>query len=364
MADFSKADIKWMRAALSMARRGLGLVSPNPSVGCMLIKDGIVIGRGVTQAGGRPHAETVALMQAGDSAEGSTAYVTLEPCAHFGKTPPCAQALIDAKVARVVIAVVDTDPRVAGSGVKMLQNASIEVCCGVFESEAKLLNSGFFSVLSESCPEFTLKIATSLDGKIALENGESKWITGSMARQYGHMLRAQHDAILVGVNTVIIDNPTLDCRLDGLEDRSPIRIILDSSYRTPLGSKLLSRAEIIPVIIVGEERNQSSDLLEKAGAKIISISDVRDMKAIASALAGIGLRRILVEGGGQIYASFLKAGLCDNLYHFKAGKILGAEAKNGIGELELAQLAFAPHLMPKQSIMLGDDTLTIYQKPE
>ncbi|UTW60482.1 bifunctional diaminohydroxyphosphoribosylaminopyrimidine deaminase/5-amino-6-(5-phosphoribosylamino)uracil reductase RibD [Kordiimonas sp. SCSIO 12603] len=353
-----------MRAALGLARRGLGQTAPNPSVGCILVRDGIVVGRGNTQPGGRPHAEVVALRQAGTKAKGSTVYVTLEPCSHYGKTPPCSEALINAEVVRVVAAVDDNDARVSGTGLKMLHEAGIQVDVGLFSEEALELNRGFFLSNTDARPEFSIKVATSLDGKIALVSGESKWITGSEARRYGHMLRAQHDGILVGVNTVLADDPSLDCRIDGLEDRSPVRIILDSEYRTPVSSKLVQSSSQRDLYVLGGKQNSNARNLAKAGAKIIELPTSGDMQAIGSALSDVGLRRILVEGGGQVYASFLKANMCDTLYHFQAGKLLGAESKNGIGELGLAQLSSSPHLKAQKVLSVGDDMLTIYKKPE
>ncbi|MCK0070409.1 bifunctional diaminohydroxyphosphoribosylaminopyrimidine deaminase/5-amino-6-(5-phosphoribosylamino)uracil reductase RibD [Kordiimonas laminariae] len=364
MASFSPEDKKWMRAALGLARRGLGQTAPNPSVGCILVRDGIVVGRGNTQLGGRPHAEVVALRQAGTKAKGSTAYVTLEPCSHYGKTPPCSEALINAGVMRVVAAVDDNDARVSGTGLKMLHEAGVQVDVGLFSEKAFELNKGFFLSNTDARPEFSIKLATSLDGKIALASGESKWITGSEARRYGHMLRAQHDGILVGVNTVLADDPMLDCRIEGLEDRSPARIVLDSKYQTPVSSKLVQSANKIDLYILGGKSNRDAIELEKAGAKIIELLVNRDMKTLSDTLSGAGMRRVLIEGGGQVYASFLKANMCDTLYHFQAGKLLGAESKNGIGELGLAQLSSSPHLKAQKVLSVGDDMLTIYKKPE
>ncbi len=216
-----------MRAALALARRGLGRVWPNPAVGCVLVRDDHVIGRGWTRAGGRPHAEAEALMRAGEAASGATAYITLEPCAHTGKTPPCAEALIGAGVKRAVIAVEDPDPRVSGKGIEMLKEAGMEVAIGIGEKEAKRLNAGFFSRITRGRPLITLKTATTLDGRIATGTGDSRWITGPGARRRGHMMRAMNDAVLTGIGTVLADDPSLTCRLPGLEDRSPVRIVVD-----------------------------------------------------------------------------------------------------------------------------------------
>src|SRR5689334_20006331 len=217
-------DLRSMRAALALARRGLGTVWPNPAVGCVIVSDGRVVGRGWTQPGGRPHGETEALRRAGEAARRATAYVSLEPCCHWGKTPPCVDALIAAGVRRVVVALEDPDPRVAGRGIARLRDAGVEVETGVCTEEAAEINAGFFCRLRLGRPLVTLKLATSLDGRIATRSGESQWITGPPARERSHLLRATHDAILVGTETVIADDPQLTCRLPGLADRSPVRV--------------------------------------------------------------------------------------------------------------------------------------------
>ncbi|MBT3397327.1 MAG: bifunctional diaminohydroxyphosphoribosylaminopyrimidine deaminase/5-amino-6-(5-phosphoribosylamino)uracil reductase RibD, partial [Alphaproteobacteria bacterium] len=216
-----------MRSALALAQRGLGQVWPNPSVGCVLVKDGHPIGRGWTQPGGRPHAETEALARAGDRARGATAYVTLEPCAHHGETPPCAAALVEAGVAKVVVACRDPDTRVNGGGIDALKSAGIDVVEGVLETDAIDLNIGFFTRVQSDRPMVTLKLAASIDGRIATSAGKSKWITGPGARAHGHGLRARHDAVLVGAGTVNADDPELTCRLPGMTGRSPVRVILE-----------------------------------------------------------------------------------------------------------------------------------------
>src|SRR5882724_5724649 len=243
-------DIGHMRHALRLAARALGHVAPNPAVGCVIVADdGCIVGRGQTQAGGRPHAETVALSQAGKLARGATAYVTLEPCAHHGQTPPCADALVAAGIARVVGATIDPDARVAGTGFARLESAGVKVTRGVLEAEARALNLGFFRRVTEGRPLVALKIAQSADGYVADAQGNSRWITSEAARRHGHLLRARHDAILVGVGTVLADDPALTCRLPGLEHRSPLRIVLDSHLRMPLTSKLVRTARDHPTII-------------------------------------------------------------------------------------------------------------------
>ncbi len=232
-------DARHMRHALMLAERALGTVAPNPAVGCVIVRDGIVVGRGWTQRGGRPHAEVVALQQAADAARGATAYVTLEPCAHIGQTPPCANALINAGISRVVGAVEDPDPRVSGRGFAMLREAGVVVVTDVLRDEAAALNAGFFLRMTGKRPLVTLKLAVSADNKIARAPGGDQWITGEEARRFGHFMRARHDAILVGIETALADDPELTCRIPGLEDRSPLRVVLDSGLRLPIDSKLV-----------------------------------------------------------------------------------------------------------------------------
>ena len=357
-------DEKWMRVAIGLARRGLGQVAPNPAVGCVLVKDDIIVGRGWTQPGGRPHAETEALNQAGASSQSATAYVTLEPCAHTGETPPCADALAKAGVARVVIAVRDPDPRVSGNGTAMLLAAGIAVTQSVLEQEASELNLGFFSRISLSRPRFTLKTASTLDGKIALASGDSKWVTGGRARTFGHLMRAEHDAILVGVNTVIADDPNLTCRIPGLECRSPVRVILDSNLRIPSNAAVLSNNSggQPPIIIT----KANTDRRQFAGRNVefVDVENPHDIGAVAKALGDRGLTSVLVEGGAQVAASFVSAGLVDNLCVFSSGKLIGNSGLSAVGNLNLAALPDAPHFTPTGIRRLGPDMLATYRKAE
>jgi diaminohydroxyphosphoribosylaminopyrimidine deaminase / 5-amino-6-(5-phosphoribosylamino)uracil reductase len=234
-------DVEHMAAALSLAARNLGQVWPNPAVGCVVVDAaGRVVGRGFTQPGGRPHAETEALAMAGERARGGTAFVTLEPCAHHGKTPPCAEALIAAGIARCIAAIEDPDPRVSGRGLAMLRQAGIAVETGPLADQARTLNAGFLTRVTAGRPFVALKLATSLDGCIATRAGESRWITGEAARAFGHRLRATHDAIAVGSGTVLADDPELTCRLAGLEHRSPVRLVFDRRGRVPARAKVMT----------------------------------------------------------------------------------------------------------------------------
>lgn len=350
-----------MRVALGLARRGLGSVAPNPAVGCVLVKDNIVVGRGWTQPGGRPHAETEALKQAGSAAKGATAYVTLEPCAHTGKTPPCAQALIRAGVSKVFVAHRDPDPRVSGRGTQQLTDAGIQVVDGLCGTEAAAVNIGFLTRTTRNRPTFTLKSATSLDGKIALASGESKWITGRSARLHGHRLRATHDAILVGVGTVLADGPSLTCRLAGVGNNNPIRIVLDSELKTPANAKVLNGDA--PSILV----TSSSDTTGRnypSSVEVLSVANTRDVPLVAEQLAQRSINSVLIEGGAQVAASFLSACVIDRWEHFAAGKALGSTGIDAIGDIKLASLGDAPQFRLTCIKKVGADMLASYVKAE
>ncbi|MBE9476709.1 MAG: bifunctional diaminohydroxyphosphoribosylaminopyrimidine deaminase/5-amino-6-(5-phosphoribosylamino)uracil reductase RibD, partial [Proteobacteria bacterium] len=302
-----------MRLALALGARGLGTTWPNPAVGCVIVKDGRVLGRGWTQAGGRPHAERMALAQAGTLAKGATAYVTLEPCAHTGKTSPCADALIVAGIARVVAATGDPDPRVAGKGLDRLRAAGIEVRLGVLEAQAQRDNIGFLTRITKNRPMVTLKLASSLDGKIATRTGESQWITGDASRAYVHFLRATHDAVMVGSGTSLADDPSLTVRLNGLENRHPVRIVLDRNLATPIDSQLGRTAQNVPVWMChGPSAN--SEGWRKTGAKLIECPSDQNSLVLSDLLAKIadaGITRIFCEGGGKLAASLIREGFVD-----------------------------------------------------
>ena len=352
-----------MRAALALARRSLGRTWPNPAVGCVIVKDGHVIARGRTQDGGRPHAEVDALDKAGDAARGATVYVTLEPCSHFGKSPPCADALVRAGVARVVSAMEDPNPAVNGQGHARLREAGIAVEVGEGAGEAAEINAGFLLCVSAGRPLFNLKLASSLDGRIATASGESKWITGEGARADGHRLRAIHDAILVGAGTVAADDPELTCRLPGLAAYSPVRIVLDSKAGLAETSKLAKTARQVPVWLLCTSAAEAGrrEALRKAGVEIIEVaaaSDGRvDVAAAAQALGQRGLTRVLVEGGGKVAAAFLKAGLIDRITSYRAGLVLGADGRSAVGELGFNRLDFAPRFRLVSARRLQGDTV-------
>lgn len=358
----TRSDEEWMRVALHLAQRGNGRVSPNPAVGCIIVKNDIVVGRGWTQPGGRPHAETVALQQAGNDASGATAYVTLEPCAHYGQTPPCAEALVSAGIKRVVIALSDPDIRVNGKGVEHLKNSDIDVEEGVLRLKALKQHAGFVLRVEQERPLITLKLATSSDFKIAKANGDSKWITGPKARRYGHMLRAQNDAILVGVNTVLADDPLLTCRIQGLEELSPIRIVLDSQLKTPLSSQLVKTAHEIPTLIITE--NHNVDAYKEAGVKVVSVCSNRDIMAVCKAIADQGINSILVEGGAKVATAFAREGFVDLCAHFRAPGEIGSDGIDALNDIALTTFLNKKDYTLDKRRSLGPDVLELYRKTE
>ncbi|MBX2855792.1 MAG: bifunctional diaminohydroxyphosphoribosylaminopyrimidine deaminase/5-amino-6-(5-phosphoribosylamino)uracil reductase RibD [Rhodobacteraceae bacterium] len=352
-----------MRAAIEIGRRGLGRASPNPAVGCVLVREGVAVGRGWTQPGGRPHAETQALTRAGDAARSATAYVSLEPCAHHGVTPPCSSALIAAGVRRVVTAMEDPDPRVAGRGHALLREAGIEVVTSVMKAEAEATHEGYLIRQRLGRPFVTLKLGQTLDGRIATASGESQWITSAPARARAHLLRVENDAILVGAGTVRADDPSLDVRLPGLSACSPIRVAADSWLSLPLDGKLAQTTPQRPLWILHapdapEERRRA---LEALGAVLIEIPQLEggglDLTAGLQALGQRGVTRMMCEGGGQIAASLMRAGLIDRLVTVAAGKAIGEDGRPGIGPLGLERLGDAPHFVLETLEPIGPDAL-------
>lgn len=359
-----------MTAALGLAARGVGRTWPNPAVGCVLVRPdrdgGRVVGRGWTAPGGRPHAETEALAQAGRLARNATAYVTLEPCAHHGQTPPCAQALIAAGVKRVVVAIEDPDPRVSGAGVAMLRQAGIEVSVGEGAARAKEITAGFLKRVRDGRPLVTLKTATTLDGRIATGTGHSKWITGEQARAYGHLLRAQHDGVMTGAGTVAADDPRLNCRLAGLEDRSPVRIIADGRLRTDPDASMIADARQIPTwILTLEDVDPDRRVaLERRGAVILTVgagSDGRpDLTESLSALGNKGMTRLMVECGGMLAAALFRARLVDRIAWFRSGHVFGGDGAAMARAFGVADIADAPIFERMEIVELGNDLLETY----
>lgn len=355
-----------MSHALRLAARGNGMCWPNPSVGCVLVKDGRVIGRGTTQAGGRPHAERVALAQAGDAARGATAYVTLEPCAHHGKTSPCAEALVTAGVARVVTAITDPDPRVAGRGHAILQAAGISVTEGVLAEEARAITAGFLKRVTLGLPLLTLKLATTLDGRIATASGESRWITDPASRRAVHAMRMEHDAVLVGSGTARADDPDLTVRDMGAL-RQPVRVVYDSTLGHSPDSRLGRTAQAVPVWLLHGPAAPLAKIAawQAVGAKLIPCPLGReghiDPRAALTALAAEGLTRVFCEGGGGLAAALIGAGLVDRLAVFTAGALIGGDGHAALGSLGLTSLSKAPRLSLLETRALGPDVLSLWQ---
>jgi len=366
---WSAADRTAMAAALALGRRGLGRVAPNPAVGCVILDaEGHVAGRGWTQPGGRPHAETEALARAGDRARGGTAYVTLEPCSHHGRTPPCADALIAAGVARVVAALMDPDDRVAGRGLARLEAAGVQVDVGLGDREARFDQAGFLMRIEEGRPLVALKSAMTLDGRIAAASGDSKWITGPEARRQGHLLRARHDAILVGAGTARADDPRLDCRIPGLEAASPLRIVVDSRLGIDPGLDLVEAAAERPTWIFGREDAPADRraALEAAGVRVFAApADATgrvDLAAVLGLLAAEGVTRLLVEGGAAVAAALLGQGLVDRIHAFRAPFALGADGLAAIGPLGLDRVRDAPRFIRREMSAADDDGVELYAR--
>ena len=356
-------DNAHMRAALALARRGLGATWPNPSVGCVIASaDGTVVGRGRTGLRGRPHAETQALAMAGAAASGATAYVTLEPCSHHGQTPPCADALAAAGIARVVVAAADPDPRVNGAGLARLRQAGIAVQDGFLAAEAHDTLAGFLTRIQQGRPFVTLKLATTLDGRIATHTGQSRWITGPQARQAAHALRGQHDAIMVGATTLATDDPDLTCRIPGYAHRPIVRIVADSRLRTSLSAQIVQTAAQSPSWILyhtdslpegtdpadykpGEIIPSRAQRLAEAGARCILVPAAEHGIDLPQALRALGIRgltRILVEGGAHLAASLLRADLVDRIVWFHAPGVIGADGLASLAHLGVDALAVMP----------------------
>jgi len=363
------SDEEHMRAALALARRGLGNTWPNPSVGCVLVHDGRVVGRGVTAPGGRPHAEVVALAAAGALARGATAYVTLEPCSHHGRTPPCADALIAAGVARVVVACGDPDRRVDGAGVASLRAAGIEVVVGILAAEARSLQAGFLTRTELGRPMITLKLASTLDGRIATRSGESQWITGPEARRAAHALRGQHDAVLAGVGTVQADNPVLTCRIPGYRKMPDLRIVVDSRLRTRLTAQVISTATAVPTWFLhrpGADPDRMN-ALQAANVRLIEVAGAEhgiDLVAGMQALGSAGLTRVLIEGGAQIAAALLREKLVDRIAWFHAPTVMGGDGWPAAQAFGTAALAGMPRFRRVDSRPVGDDMLTEFSVSE
>ena len=354
------ADRRWMDYALRLGRRALGTTAENPPVGCVVVKAGRVLGVGWTQPGGRPHAETEALKMAGDEARGATAYVTLEPCAHHGRTGPCAAALVKAGIARVVTAIEDPDSRVSGEGHAILRAAGVAVDVGLSAQEASADVAGFLMRIRKKRPYVTLKIGVSADGKIATGPNQRTTITGPAVKARVHLMRAQSDGVLVGLSTVLIDDPELTCRLPGMEARSPIRIVADTRLSLPSKANLVQTAEEEPVWILSTRKGAMS-----AGITVIDCRQTPngwvDLADALQQLALKGINRLLVEGGSHISQSLLEADLVDEVQLFQSPLVIGPQGIDAIAEIPLEKLAKQFRQTKKE--VLGTDTLTVYERP-
>ncbi|HUI67463.1 MAG TPA: bifunctional diaminohydroxyphosphoribosylaminopyrimidine deaminase/5-amino-6-(5-phosphoribosylamino)uracil reductase RibD [Nitrospirota bacterium] len=355
-------DEKYMRMALCLAEKARGRTSPNPMVGALVVKGSMVISRGYHRQAGEPHAEAIALKKAGKAAKGATLYVTLEPCSHTNKrTPPCSPLVIRSGVKRVVIAMIDPNPHVSGGGVKALRSAGIDVVAGMLESEAKKLNEAFIKHVTTGMPFVTLKIAQTLDGKIATASGESRWITGKEAREEGHRLRDTHDAILVGINTVLKDNPALTTRIPG--GRDPIRVIVDTRLRTPLNAKVIaqkSSARTYIATLSGTPKEKFNKLLD-AGAEILIARGTKghiDLRSLMKMLTRFGVTSVLIEGGAEVNASALRSGIVDKVVMFIAPTIMtGRDSLCSIGGISPKKIGHAIRLANVTSRFLGQDLM-------
>ena len=359
MTDFSPADVQYMSRALQLAELGLNSTDPNPRVGCVLVRDGQVVGEGWHQMAGGPHAEPIALQQAGEAARGATAYVSLEPCCHHGKTPPCSDALIDAGVVRVVAAMLDPNPLVAGRGLQQLQEAGIEVASGLLAAQAEALNPGFVSRMRDGKPYVRCKLAMSLDGRTAMASGESKWITGSAARADVHRLRARSSAIMSGIGTILADDPSLTVRLDNdeLAPRQPLRVILDPHLSTPPTARFLSQPGQSLIVTACEEGGPRT-ALEAAGAEVVRLpqgADAIDLHALMSLLAERQINEVLLETGAILSGAVLHAGMIDELVIYMAPKLMGDGAKGLFHTPGLERLADAVSLDIQDIRAVGND---------
>jgi diaminohydroxyphosphoribosylaminopyrimidine deaminase/5-amino-6-(5-phosphoribosylamino)uracil reductase len=347
--NFSAADHEFMARALQLAARGLNTTTPNPRVGCVLVKDGVVVGEGWHERAGEAHAETHALKRAGKSARSAAAYVTLEPCSHHGRTPPCADALIDAGVIRVVAAMRDPNPLVAGEGLARLELAGIEVASGLMETEAREMNVGFVSRMTRGRPWLRLKVAASLDGKTALNNGKSQWITGPDARRDAHAWRARSCAILTGIGTVKDDDPSLTVRNVPCE-RQPIRVVIDSRLETPPGAKVLQGGALVFSAVAGVLPGAEVVVTPNKQGKV-------DLAAMMQELGRRGINEVLAEAGMKLNGSLLAAGLVDELLIYQAPMLLGDSARGMFGLPELSELSAARRLAIVERRVVGTDFL-------
>jgi diaminohydroxyphosphoribosylaminopyrimidine deaminase/5-amino-6-(5-phosphoribosylamino)uracil reductase len=364
------ADRRFMQLALVLGRRGQGRTWPNPAVGAVVVRDGVIVGRGWTQPGGRPHAEPVALAQAGEAARGATLYVTLEPCSHVGKSPPCTDAVIAAGIKRVVSAIEDPNPEVAGQGHARLRAAGIAVEIGLGAAEAAHDHAGHFRRIRDKRPHVILKLAVSTDDKIAAAGHTPVAISGEAAKARMHLLRAQCDAILVGIGTVQADDPLLTCRLPGMEARSPVRVVLDRALRISGTSRLVHSARTTPLWVMTSSLAEAPAAMKlgAAGAQVIRVATTitpppgLDLLAVLHALAERGITRLLVEGGARVASSLATAGLVDEFWLLRGAEAVGAGGVAALDALPLTSITQSPGFRVRASENLDKDTLTVYER--
>jgi diaminohydroxyphosphoribosylaminopyrimidine deaminase/5-amino-6-(5-phosphoribosylamino)uracil reductase len=360
-------DHRFMQLALLLGRRGLGRTWPNPAVGAVVVKDGLIVGRGWTQPGGRPHAETEALRRAGKAARDATLYVTLEPCSHHGQTPPCADAIVRAGIARVVSALDDANPEVAGRGHARLREGGVAVEVGLGAEQARRDHAGHFRRMREGRPQVLLKLAVSCDGKVGLAGRRPVAITGEAARTRVHQMRAAADAILVGVGTILSDDPHLTCRLPGMLDRSPVRVVLDARLRVPLASSVIATARETPtwVFAAMEASGMAEEVLRARGVEVLRVggSEGRlDLAAVLTTLAERGITRLMVEGGPTVAASFVQADLIDEAALFRSPNPIGADGIDALEGLPLGALTQSTILRACGEEALDGDTLQRFER--
>jgi diaminohydroxyphosphoribosylaminopyrimidine deaminase / 5-amino-6-(5-phosphoribosylamino)uracil reductase len=360
---FTPDDVRFMRLALDLGRRGLGRTAPNPAVGAVIVKDGVILGRGWTQDGGRPHAEVEAIKRAGRAARGATLYVTLEPCSHQGQTPPCADAVIKAGIARVVSPMEDPNPEVAGQGHARLREKKIAVDIGVLADEARHVHAGHIARVTQSRPHVLIKLAVSADGRAGLAGRKTVQITGDEARARVFQMRAQNDAILVGIGTVLADNPQLTCRLPGMLARSPVRVVLDAQLRTPLSLSVISTVREFPTwaFCSTKASEMAADILQQKGVRVFRVGEADgrlDLDAVLKTLSQEGITRLMVEGGPTIAASFVAAGLADEVALLRGAKAIGADGIDPLAGMPLDALTDGMTLLESET--LGADTLELY----
>jgi diaminohydroxyphosphoribosylaminopyrimidine deaminase / 5-amino-6-(5-phosphoribosylamino)uracil reductase len=368
--ELKAADRRFMELALALGRRGQGRTWPNPAVGAVVVKDGVIVGRGWTQPGGRPHAEPEALKRAGEAARGATLYATLEPCSHFGKSPPCADAIIAAGITRVVSAIEDPNPEVAGRGHGRLRAAGITVDIGLCAEQAAHDHAGHFRRVRDKRPHVILKLAVSSDDRIGAAGAKPVAITGEAARARVHLLRAQCDAILVGIGTVRADDPSLTCRLPGMEARSPVRVVLDRALRISGTSQLVHSARETPLWVMTSDLSEAPAAMKlgAAGAQVIRVATTTapppglDLPAVLHALADKGITRLMVEGGARVASSFVASDLVDEVWLLRGPDAIGTGGIAALDALPLSDITQSPAFRVRASESLQNDTLTVYER--